>query len=129
MKPTRTKAFGALAVLFLCAASVTANAPEIPEVSANLGSCKADFAVKDGAGKPLYDAKINVVIRYGFFSLRKLELEVGTNSDGKARVTGLPDSTKKPLEFVVKSGTVSHSVTDDVSATCIASYDVTLSVR
>ena len=129
MKPTRTKTLCALAVLIMCAASVTANAPEIPEVSANIGPCKADFTVKDGAGKPIYNVKIDVVIRYGFFSLRKMELEVGTNADGKARLTGLPDSTKKPLEFVVKSGTVSHSVTDDLSATCSASYDVSLSVH
>lgn len=129
MKATRTKILSALAVLIMFATSLTANAPEVPQVSADLGPCKADFTVKDAAGKPLYNAKINVVIHYGFFSLRKTELEVGTNSDGKARAVGLPASSKKPLEFVITSGTVSHTVTDDVSATCNASYDVTLTVH
>jgi hypothetical protein len=105
------------------------NPPEVPVVDAGIGACRADFTVKDEAGKPLYNAKISVSIKSGFLNRKKTELEVGTNSDGKARVTGLPAMPKKPLEFEIKSGTVSKSVTDDPSATCNAVYDVTLSVH
>lgn len=103
--------------------------PEVPVVDGGLGACRADFTVKDGSGKPLYDAKVHIIIKYGFFSKRKTELEVGTNSDGKARVTGLPSMPKKPLEFTIKSGTVSTSVTDDPSTNCNAVFDVTLTVH
>jgi hypothetical protein len=124
-------------IRFLCAIVLLAlpmlvvanTSPEIPVVDGGIGSCKADFHVTDEAGKPIYNAKIKVTLKYGFLNVRKTELEVGTNSDGKARFTGLPDSPKKPLEFEIKSGTVSKSVTDDPSTNCSASYEVTLSVR
>jgi hypothetical protein len=95
-------------------------------VDGGLGSCRADFTVKDGSDKPIYNAKIHVLIRYGFLSKRKTELEVGTNSDGKARVTGLPNMPKKPLEFTIKSGTVERNIADDPSNDCHANFDVTL---
>ena len=124
-------------VLFLCASLVlipcdrplTADSPEVPVIDAGLGSCRADFTVKDGSGKPLYNAKISVTIKYGFWSLRKTELEIGTNSEGKARITGLPNSPKRPLDFSIKSGNVSTTVTDDPSANCKAVFDVTLTVH
>jgi hypothetical protein len=115
--------------LALCGGLVAANSPEVPVVDGGLGSCRADFTVKDGSGKPIYDAKIHVTIKYGFLSKRKTELEVGTNSDGKARFTGLPNFSKKPLEFSIKSGTVSATVTDDPSDNCNATFDVTLTVH
>jgi hypothetical protein len=116
-------------LLVLCGGLIAADSPEVPVVDGGLGSCRADFTVKDGSGKPIYNAKISVTLRYGFWSKRKTELEVGTNSDGKARVTGLPNSPKKPLEFSIKSGTVSTTVTDDPSENCNAAFDVTLTVH
>ncbi len=85
--------------------------------------------MKDEAGKPIYNAKVNVAIKSGFLNRKKTELEVGTNSDGKARVTGLPNLPKKPLEFQIKSGTVFKAITDDPSTNCTAVYEVTLSVH
>lgn len=115
--------------LVLCGTLLAQSAPEIPVVDGGLGSCRADFTVKDGSGKPVYNAKVHVLIKYGFFSKRKTELEVGTNSDGRARVTGLPNLPKKPLEFSIKSGTVETTVTDDPSNNCNATFDVTLKVQ
>lgn len=120
---------GPVFFLFLCGGLLAAQSQQIPVVDGGLGSCRADFTVKDGSGKPIYNAKVRVTIRYGFLSKRKTELEVGTNSDGKASVTGLPNMPKKPLEFTVKSGTVESSVTDDPSENCKATFDVTLKVQ
>ncbi len=116
-------------LLVLCGSLLAANTPDIPVVDGGLGSCRADFTVKDGSGKPIYNAKIHVTIKYGFLNKRKAELEVGTNSDGKARVTGLPNLPKKPLEFSIKSGTVEKTVIDDPSDNCNATFDVTLTVH
>jgi hypothetical protein len=113
----------------LCTPVAANNPPEVPVVDGGIGPCKADFTVKDGDGKPIYDSKISVTLRYGLFNKRKTDLEVGTNSDGKARFTGLPDSPKKPLEFQIKSGTVTKTVTDDPSTNCNATFDVTLTVH
>ncbi len=104
-------------------------APEVPVVDGKVGSCKADFTVKDEAGKPIYNATIKVTLKYGLFNKRRMDLEIGTNSDGKARIIGLPNSPRKPLEFQITSGTVSKSIEDDPSSNCTAVYDVTLSVH
>jgi hypothetical protein len=112
-----------------CGKPITGDSPEVPVVDADLGSCAADFTVKDSSGKPIFNAKVSLTIKYGFWSKRKTQLEVGTNSEGKARVTGLPNLPKKPLEFSIKSGTVSTTVTDDPSTNCNAVFDVTLTVH
>jgi hypothetical protein len=118
-----------LLLLVLCGGLLAQNAPEVPVVDGGLGGCRADFTVKDGAGKPIYNAKIHTLIKYGFFNKRKSELQVGTNSDGKASITGLPAVPKTPIEFSIKSGTVETTVTDDPSNNCKASFDVTLKVQ
>jgi hypothetical protein len=120
---------GSVLFLFLCGGLRAAQSPDIPSADGGLGSCRADFTVKDGSNKPIYDAKIHVTIKYGFLSKRKTELEVGTNSDGKASFTGLPDLPKKPLDFSIKSGTVSKTITDDPSENCHAKFEVTLAVH
>lgn len=103
--------------------------PKIATVDAGIGSCKANFVVKDGTGKPIYNSKISVLIKYGFMNLRQTDLQAYTNVDGQARFTGLPNFSKKPLEFNVSSGTVSKTVTDDPVEKCDAVFDVTLSVH
>lgn len=118
-----------LSSLLLPAGPAAGQRHDIPSVPGDVGACRASFTVRDGSKKPIYNAKIDVTLHYGFMNLRKTDLEVATNGDGQARVTGLPNFPKKPLEFVVKSGTVSKVVTDDPSSNCDATFDVTLSVR
>ncbi len=134
---SRMRLWPARAIVLLCALLVfilnggpaAADSPEVPVVDAGLGSCRADFTVKDGSDKPLYNAKISLTIKYGFLNKRKSEVEVGTNSDGKARVTGLPNLPKRPLDFLIKSGDVSTTVTDDPSANCNAVFNVSLTTH
>lgn len=109
--------------------SFAANQPDVPTVNADIGTCRADFTVKDGGGKPLYNAKINITIKYGFMNLHKAQLEAPTNTNGQASFTGLPNFTKKPLKFVISSGTVSKAVSDDPTTNCDATFHVTLSVH
>ena len=98
---------------------------DVTTISAKLGPCSADFTVTDAGGKPVYDATIHVRVRYGAFSLKRMDLEVGTNSAGKARVESLP-SKAKPLVYDIKKGDVHASVTQDVAVACNAKYDVML---
>ncbi len=102
-------------------------ASEVPVVKAGLGPCSADFTVKDNSDKPAYDAKIHVKFQYGFMGKRSQELQVGTNSDGKARVEGLPDKLRKkekPFEFEVRSGQQTKSLTQDPETNCHANFGV-----
>jgi outer membrane lipoprotein-sorting protein len=123
-----------LLLLVACGAALATHQSEnaqsqIATVDAGLGSCRADFTVKDGAGKPLYGAKITTAIKYGFMNKRESDLEDATNSAGQARFIGLPNVPKKPIDFVVASGTVSKTVTDDPTGNCNAVFEVTLTVH
>jgi len=106
----------------LCAAPV-----DVPVIKGDLGPCSADFTVLDSNNKPVYNAKVHVTILYGFMNKRKSDLEIGTNSDGKARLEGLPDKLKKPpLEFKIRGGDLQKSVTQDPATDCHASFNVQL---
>jgi hypothetical protein len=78
------------------------------------------------AGNPLYNAKIHTLIRYGFMSKRKLELDAGTNSDGRARFAKLPEEIKKPIEFTISNGTDTAVRTYDPASGCHGNYEVPL---
>jgi hypothetical protein len=106
-----------------------AQAPDphsLPSVDAGLGECSADFTITDVENKPVYAAKVKVHIAYGFLSARKLDLEVGTNVDGKARVSGLPDRLKKGLFFEASEGDRTGNAFDDPSKTCKAQFTITI---
>jgi hypothetical protein len=125
---TRLKWMAQIALLLLIAGLglPTAKAAEVPVIKGELGPCSADFTVTDSANKPLYDAKIHVTVRYGFMSKRKTELEVGTNSDGKGRIEGLPNKVKKPLEFQVRHAQLLKSLLHDPATECHANFTVAL---
>ena len=103
----------------------SASPQEVPVLNANLGNCSADFTVRGADGQPVYNATIHVRVRYGFMSLKRSDLEIGTNADGKARIEGLP-SKAKPLAYDVRKGAALAAVTQDVEAMCTASFDVAL---
>jgi len=60
-------------------------------------------------------------------SKRDTDLEIGTNSDGKARMEGLPDKLKKPpMDFTISKGDASKSISNDPAANCHPTFNVTL---
>src|SRR6187401_303291 len=85
--------------LILLAITVLAQQPALPQpelavLNAGLGSCSADFTVIHADGSPAYPAIVHVQVRYGFMGVKRMDLEVGTNNDGKARIEGLPAAAK-----------------------------------
>ena len=122
--------FWMLATFLLCIAgaqSLAGNPADVPSISGGLGPCTADFTIVDASNKPVFDAKIHTVVKYGFMSKRDTDLEVGTNSDGKARIEGLPEKLKKPpMEFTIRSGGGTKSVTNDPAANCHPTFTVTM---
>lgn len=99
--------------------------PDLAIISARLGTCAADFTVKDADGKPVYAAIIHVRVRYGFMSMKRMDLEVGTNSEGKARVEGLP-AKAKPLSYDISKAATKAAVEQDLASSCQATFDVSL---
>lgn len=72
---------------------------KVPEISGNLGGCSVEIHVIDSAGKPVYGAQVSVHIRYGFGGFHRLDLQIGTNTDGLARFVGLTERARMPLSF------------------------------
>jgi hypothetical protein len=107
-------------------AQQTADAHAVPVMDGSIGSCSADFTIVDADNKPVYAAKVKVHIAYGFMYARKLDLEQGTNIDGRARFTGLPDRVKHGLYFNATEGDRSGVAFDDPSSTCKAQFTITI---
>ena len=98
---------------------------DLAVISARLGGCAADFTVKDADGEPIYAATVHVRIRYGFLGIKRMDLEVGTDSAGQARVEGLPD-TVKPLTFDIQKADMTATVEQTHLSDCRATYEVSL---
>lgn len=98
---------------------------ELATIDAKLGACSADFTVKGADGAPIYAASIHVRIRYGAMSVKRMDLEIATGSDGKARVVGLP-AKAKPLTYDIKKGDLKSTVSQNLATACHGTYDVTL---
>lgn len=115
-----------LALLLTSAFAQTPDPHSIPAVDAGIGQCTADFTITDADNKPVYAAKVKVHIAYGFAGARKLDLEVGTNVDGKARFTSLPERVKKGLFFEASEGDRAGNAFVDPSKTCQAQFTTAL---
>jgi hypothetical protein len=102
------------------------NSADVPIVKGGAGSCSADFVVNDPSGKGVYDAKIGIQIKYRFLGLHKLDLTVGTNYEGKARIEGLPEQIRGPAEFKIRHGDQSKIVPFDPQDNCHPRHEVIL---
>jgi hypothetical protein len=113
-------------LLITAALAQTPDPHSVPVVDAGVGQCSADFTITDTDNKPIYAAKVKVHISYGFAGARRLDLEVGTSVDGKARFTTLPDRLKHGLFFEASEGERTGSAFDDVNKTCQAQFTIAL---
>lgn len=126
------RAIQALAFSLLFAGVILA-APQqvpVPQVNANLGPCTVDFTVSEKANQPLFNAEISVKIAYGFMGVKKMDLKVGTNNEGKARFVGLPEKVHNPpLSFVVSAKGLTKTVNYWPSVKCQVRYSVVMEGR
>lgn len=99
---------------------------EVPVMDGGIGPCSADLTITDPAGAPVYAAKVKVHIAYGFMNARKLDLELGTNVDGRARFVGLPDRIKHGFYFRASEGDRSGEAFDDPTNTCKTAFTIQL---
>jgi hypothetical protein len=118
--------FGAVVLAAVLAQQPAEKPPDVTVMKAALGGmCSAEFTVKDADGKPVYGALVHVRVRYGFMSVKRADLEVGTSSTGKARIEGLPEKAK-PLEYEIQKDMTRASAEQIVESRCNATFDVTL---
>jgi len=106
-----------------------AQAPDenVPVIQGGAGPCSLKLTVRGADGKPVYAATVKVHIKYGFGGMRKLDLEAGTNSDGKVTFAGLPDRVQRPpLEFHASKDELVGVAAFDPSAECQAKREIAL---
>lgn len=102
-------------------------ADDIPVTDGGSGPCSVDFTVTDGDAKPVYAARIDVHLEYGFGGFRKLDLGGYTNAQGKTRFAGIPAKVKNPpIEFHAKKDDLVGLATMDPATECKATHDIVL---
>ena len=136
-KSLRTGAYAAILGCISLAAARTAHAAtssqqsqdakQVPVIDGGAGPCSAAFTVTDDKGKPAYAAAIKVHIAYGFMGSHRLDLQVSTNFDGKAKFTGLPVKVKgDTLNFTATLNGLSGAAIVNPAKDCAANAGIAL---
>jgi hypothetical protein len=100
---------------------------DVPVMDGGAGPCSLALTVLGEDGKPVYGATVKVHIAYGFAGVRKLDLQAGTNADGKVKFTGIPFRVHHPpLEFDAAKNALQGMLNYDPSAECDASHEIKL---
>src|ERR1022692_206590 len=115
----------------LVAAPLLSQAPapneKVPIIDGGAGSCSVELTVRGADGKPVYAATVKVHVKYGFGGMRRLDLEAGTNSDGKVKFAGLPARVQRPpLEFHASKDELEGVASFDPSSECQAKREIAL---
>jgi len=117
-----------LGVPAILSAQAAPSAPaQVTTIDGGVGPCSLELTVKDADGKPAPTATVKVHIAYRFGGFHKLDLEAGTNVEGKVKFTGLPSKVRRPpLEFQATKGELTASVSYDPATTCHDHQEVKL---
>jgi hypothetical protein len=108
-------------------APAQAQSENVPVIQGGAGPCSTELTVTGVDGKPVYAATVKVHIKYGFGGMRRLDLEAGTNSDGKVKFAGLPDRVQRPpLEFHASKDELEGVASVDPSSECQAKREIAL---
>jgi hypothetical protein len=101
-------------------------AQQVPVMDGGMGPCSLELTVTD-KGKPVYASTVKVHIAYGFAGIKKMDLEAGTNSDGKVKFTGLPAKVHNPpLEFHASKDQLVGTAAYNPASECQAKHDIIL---
>jgi len=114
-----------IAVPLLSRAQAPVPGEKVPTIDGGAGSCSVELTVRGADGKPVYAATVKVHVKYGFGGMRRLDLEAGTNSDGKVKFAGLPVRVQRPpLEFHASKDEFMGVASFDPSTECKAKRDI-----
>jgi len=100
-------------------------ASQIPVIDGAVGPCSLELTILGADAKPVYNATVKVHITYGFGGFHHLDLQAGTNSDGKVKFAGIPIKVHNPpLEFDATKDQLEGSLNYDPSAECHAQHEI-----
>ena len=100
---------------------------QVPVIDGAVGPCSLELTILGADAKPVYNATVKVHITYGFGGFHHLDLQAGTNSEGKVKFTGIPAKVHNPpLEFDAAKDGLEGSVNYDPINECHGKHDVNL---
>jgi hypothetical protein len=100
---------------------------QVPVIDGAVGPCSLELTILGADAKPVYNATVKVHITYGFGGFHHLDLQAGTNADGKVKFTGIPIKVHNPpLEFDASKDQLEGSLNYDPTAECHAQHDLKL---
>lgn len=100
---------------------------QVPVIDGGVGPCSLQLTIFGVDAKPVYNATVKVHITYGFGGFHHLDLQAGTNADGKVKFTGIPVKVHNPpLEFDATKDQLEGSLNYDPLAECHAEHDLKL---
>jgi hypothetical protein len=100
-------------------------ADDVPAIDGEAGPCSVEWTVTDADAKPVYAATVKVHIAYGFAGTRKLDLEAGTNAQGKVLFKGLPAKVRNPpLEFSASKDQLTGVATYNPATECRGKHSI-----
>jgi hypothetical protein len=102
-------------------------AQAVPVIDGEAGPCSVAFTITTADGKPAGAATVKVHIAYGFGGFHKLDLQAGTNSDGKVTFTGLPSRVRQSLlTFEASKNQLVGTATYDPATECQGKREIKL---
>jgi hypothetical protein len=100
---------------------------KVPVIDGGIGPCSLELTISGMDAKPVYNATVKVHIAYGFGGFHHLDLQAGTDSDGKVKFTGIPIKVHNPpLEFNATKDQLEGSLNYDPTTECHAQHDLKL---
>ena len=100
---------------------------QTPVIDGAVGPCSLELTILGADAKPVYNATVKVHITYGFGGFHHLDLQAGTNSDGKVKFTGIPIKVHNPpLEFDATKDQLEGFLNYDPTVECHAQHDLKL---
>ena len=100
---------------------------QVPIIDGAVGPCSLELTILGIDAKPVYNATVKVHVKYGFGGFHHLDLQAGTNADGKVKFTGMPIKVHHPpLEFDATKDQLEGSLNYDPSAECHAQHELKL---
>ncbi len=116
-----------LGVLCATLVAVSLSAQEEPSHNEKVPVLDGGLTVIGADAKPAYAATVKAHMAYGFGGIRRLDLEAGTNSDGKVKFIGLPARVHQPpLQFHASKDQFEGVTAYDPSTECQAKHEISL---
>ena len=123
--------FHCMAIIFLSTpvAGADNSKQDVPSIDAEAGPWSVDDSHGWIRRAGLRELPIRVRVSYGFLGVRRVDLEIATNAEGKAKFVGLPQDGERILYFRATKGRLKGVAVHSTGQNCEARHLIVLRPR